>query len=329
VQAVCPAPLDSLEVTILADNLFDGLLVDEGPARRPRFDPDLLAAPSRFMEGGRVFELPLAQHGFGALVTAQVGDRDRRVVFDTGATTGGFVENARRLGLSVGDVEAIVLSHGHPDHTAGMEGLANSLGASAGLPVLIHPDFWSRRRLRFPESEPEELPATSRKAVEEAGFEILEERRPSLLLDGTLLVTGEVARTTSFERGMPGHEALKDGRWVPDPLILDDQAVVAQVRDKGLVVLTGCGHSGIVNIVRYARKITGMEKVHAIIGGFHLNGPAFEPMIPQTVAALAAFEPDVLVPTHCTGFEAIHALADRMPAAFYQGSVGTTFVLKV
>ena len=126
---------------------------------------------------------------------------------------------------------------------------------------------------------------------------------------------------------MPGQEALRGGAWEPDPLILDDQALVLAVRDKGLVVLTGCGHAGIVNTVRYAKKLTGVDEVHAIIGGFHLGGRAFEPIIPETCRALAAFVPDVIVPTHCTGFRAIQTLAALLPDAFIQSSVGTRFDL--
>jgi 7,8-dihydropterin-6-yl-methyl-4-(beta-D-ribofuranosyl)aminobenzene 5'-phosphate synthase len=99
------------------------------------------------------------------------------------------------------------------------------------------------------------------------------------------------------------------------------------VRNKGLVVLTGCGHSGIVNVVRYARKVTGISEVYAVIGGFHLGGPAFEPIVPVTVEALASFDPGVLVPTHCAGYRAIHALRARLPDAFHQSSVLTAFAL--
>jgi 7,8-dihydropterin-6-yl-methyl-4-(beta-D-ribofuranosyl)aminobenzene 5'-phosphate synthase len=93
------------------------------------------------------------------------------------------------------------------------------------------------------------------------------------------------------------------------------------------VILTGCGHSGIVNVVRQATKLTGISQVYAIVGGFHLGGPAFEPIIPETVEALAALDPGVLVPTHCTGYKAIHALYDRLPDAFHQSSDLTTFAL--
>jgi len=102
---------------------------------------------------------------------------------------------------------------------------------------------------------------------------------------------------------------------------------VVHVQDKGLVVMTGCGHAGIVNIVRYAQKLTGVNNVYAILGGFHLNGPAFEPLLVQTCDALATFAPRVIVPTHCTGFRAIHRLATLLPDAFLQSSVGTRFEL--
>jgi 7,8-dihydropterin-6-yl-methyl-4-(beta-D-ribofuranosyl)aminobenzene 5'-phosphate synthase len=195
--------------------------------------------------------------------------RERTLLFDTGVSPTGMVENMRRLGLSLGDVEVIVISHGHWDHVTGMEGVARTLGR-AGLPVMIHPEFWSRRRIRFPGLDPAELPATSRSALEGAGFEIVEEREPSFLLDGSVLVTGEVDRTTEFETGFQGHDAYREGGWQPDPLILDDQALVLRLRERGLVVLSGCGHAGIVNTVRYAQKLTGQQAIAAVIGGFHL-----------------------------------------------------------
>jgi 7,8-dihydropterin-6-yl-methyl-4-(beta-D-ribofuranosyl)aminobenzene 5'-phosphate synthase len=136
-----------------------------------------------------------------------------------------------------------------------------------------------------------------------------------------------VDRTSGFEPGFPPQQAWRDGRWEPDPLVLDDQALIVNVRGKGLVVLTGCGHAGIVNITRYAKRLTGIEKVHAVMGGFHLGGPLFEPLIPRVCAELETVEPDVIVPAHCTGWAAQRALAERFPAAFIQNTVGTRFLL--
>jgi 7,8-dihydropterin-6-yl-methyl-4-(beta-D-ribofuranosyl)aminobenzene 5'-phosphate synthase len=175
--------------------------------------------------------------------------------------------------------------------------------------------------------DPIEIPTMSKRALVGAGFEIVEQRQPSLLFEGSVLITGEVARTTAFETDMPFHEAHRDHGWEPDPLILDDQALIVHLRGAGLVVLTGCGHAGIVNIVRHAQRLTGVERVHAVIGGFHLNGPLFAPVIGPTVDALAELAPEVIVPAHCTGWDAGHAIAERLPDAFIQNSVGTRFEL--
>ncbi len=322
-EAIPLEPVDSLTVTTLVDNVTDMLLVDHGPAKRPPMASSA-RVPARVLEGGDTDDALRAEHGFSVLVTIAKGEREIRVLFDAGRTPDGLVENMRRLDMSPRDIDVIVLSHGHWDHTTGMDGLVGELGR-ASVPVLIHPEFWTRRRLALPGREPVELPTTSKSALEGAGFEIVEQRQPSFLLDGSLLVTGEVDRTTEFERGFPHHEAHLQGVWRPDPLILDDQALVATVRGHGLVVLTGCGHSGIVNILRYVRKLTGEDRFHAVLGGFHLGGTAFEPIIGPTCDALGGFSPDFLVPAHCTGWRATQALAARFPEAFIQNSVGTRF----
>ena len=116
------------------------------------------------------------------------------------------------------------------------------------------------------------MPTLSRQALEGEGFTVIERREPSLLVDGCVLITGEVDRTTEFERGMPpAHQWWTGQAWEHDPLVLDDQALVVNVRDRGLVVVTGCGHSGVVNIVRHAKRLTGVPGLHALIGGFHLE----------------------------------------------------------
>lgn len=325
-QRIPLQPVDGVTISILADNLFDGLLPDQGPAKRPQFSPQIPRIPAPLMQDGETFPSLLAQHGFSALLKLARHGRTHQILFDMGVTPDGVVENMRMFDLSPKDVETVVLSHGHWDHTTGLDGLARALGR-ANLPLLIHPEFWNRRRLVIPGRDPFEIPTTSKSALQGVGFEIVEERQPSFLLDGALLVTGEVDRTTAFERGMPGQQALRSGEWEWDPLILDDQAILLYVRDKGLVVLTGCGHAGIVNIVRYARKLTGIEQIYAIIGGFHLGGMTPELIIQQTCDALTAFAPTFIVPTHCTGFRAIHRLATLLPDAYIQSSVGTRFEL--
>jgi 7,8-dihydropterin-6-yl-methyl-4-(beta-D-ribofuranosyl)aminobenzene 5'-phosphate synthase len=109
--------------------------------------------------------------------------------------------------------------------------------------------------------------------------------------------------------------------------VADDQALVVHVRGRGLVVLTGCGHAGAVNIVRHAMRLTRVQRLHALLGGLHLGGKAFEPIIPPTVEALTDLSPDLLAPGHCTGWRAQHALAAALPEAWVPSSSGTTYRL--
>jgi 7,8-dihydropterin-6-yl-methyl-4-(beta-D-ribofuranosyl)aminobenzene 5'-phosphate synthase len=278
-------------------------------------------------EGGATAAGLVAEHGFAALVTVRTGDSSTTVLFDTGQSPDAMVRNADRLGIDLGEVHSVVLSHGHFDHTGGLAGMTGRRGVG-GLPMVVHPLIWTRRRLAVPGKDALELPTLSQRALAGEGYQVIERREPSLLLDGSVLITGEVDRTTEFERGMPPpHQAWTGTDWQHDPLVLDDQALVVHVRDRGLVVLTGCGHAGIVNITRYARRLTGIEQVHAVMGGFHLGGPLFEPLIPRVCAELDALAPDVIVPAHCTGWAAQRAFAERFPTAFIQNTVGTRYML--
>ncbi len=320
-------PVDSVAITTICDNTIDIFLPDQGPAHRLLSRGGRIPfAPAPTLDGRKVPDTPLAEPGFSVHVSVETKRSRHRMLFDAGITPNGCRDNLARLDLAVSDLETIVLSHGHFDHTTGLSGLVEGLG-KAELPVVLHPEFWSRRRILVPGHDPVELPTTSRRSLSDSGFEVVESRHPSFLFDRSILVTGEVDRTSSFETGFAGHQAYRDESWEPDPLILDDQALVLHVASKGLVVLTGCGHSGIVNICRYARKLTGVDQIYAVVGGFHLSGPLFEPIIGPTCEALAELAPEVIVPAHCTGWKAVHALAARFPENFLQNSVGTTFDL--
>lgn len=325
VDPIALEPVDEVEIVTLVDNVYDALLTDGERTRRAGAGKGAVTAP-QFAEG-RTFAGMVAEHGFSALVTVRRGDRSTTLLFDTGLSPDAMVTNADRLGIDLGGVHSVVLSHGHFDHAGGLAGLAGGRGVRS-LPMVVHPLAWTRRRLAVPGREPEELPTLSPRALAGEGFEVIERREPSLLLDGSVLITGEVDRTTEFERGMPPpHQAWTGSDWVHDPLVADDQALVVHVRDRGLVVLTGCGHAGAVNIVRHARRLTGVDRLHALVGGLHLGGPAFEPVIPPTVAALTDLAPSLLVPGHCTGWRAQHALAAALPDAWVQSSSGTTYRL--
>jgi 7,8-dihydropterin-6-yl-methyl-4-(beta-D-ribofuranosyl)aminobenzene 5'-phosphate synthase len=318
-------PVDAVVVTTLMDNVTDSLMPDQGPARRPALGQGP-RRPAAVMEGGQSPDALIAEHGFSVLVTVTKAGREHRFLFDTGTSPDGVTENMRRLDIDPGSIEAIVCSHGHFDHTTGLDGLIRELGR-ASMPVLIHPHFWRRRRIQLPGRDPIEIPTTSRRALTEAGFDIIEEQQPSFLFDGSVLITGEVPRTTGYEPGFPPQQAWLGGSWKPDPLVLDEQALIVNVAGHGLVVITGCGHAGVVNIARYAQRLTRDQPLYALLGGFHLSGPAFEPLIPRVLEDLAAMDPGVLVPAHCTGWRAQHAMSARFPGAFVPNSVGTSFYL--
>jgi len=315
-------PVDSVRITSLVDNVADTTAPSTGPARRTGWGKGTLQAQT--IVGGRSSVPLVAEHGFSALVEVTRGEVSHRILFDTGVSPNGMIENMRRLEIDPTTIEAIVLSHGHYDHTTGMHGLIGALGRP-NLPVYLHPEFWNRRRVVIEGSDPRELPTTSRRALEDAGFEIVEQAQPSFLLSGAVLVTGEIDRSTTFEEGFPGHEAFRGTAWQPDPLILDDQGLVLNLRGEGLVVMTGCGHAGVVNILRHAIHLTGTDHVHALIGGFHLGSRAMLNRIAPTVEAIADIDPTYLVPAHCTGFQAAHALAERLPAALIPNTVGTVY----
>jgi 7,8-dihydropterin-6-yl-methyl-4-(beta-D-ribofuranosyl)aminobenzene 5'-phosphate synthase len=315
---------DEVTVTTMVDNVFDALLAPAAGVNRAPRGAGRVAAPQ--FAGGETVAGLRAEHGFSALVTVRTGNTSSTLLFDAGASPDGLAVNAERLDIDVGALQGVVLSHGHFDHAGGLGGLARLRGRS-GLPLTVHPAVWTRRRLELPGGQGLEMPTLSRGALEREGFAVIERRQPSLLVGG-ILITGEVDRVTEFEHGMPPqHQAWNGHDWQHDPTVIDDQALVISVRGRGLVVITGCGHAGVVNIIRHAMRLTGVSRLLAVIGGFHLSGPAFEPVIEPTVAALTELAPEVIAPGHCTGWRAQHTLAAALPDAWVQTSVGTTYTL--
>ncbi|MEI2778797.1 MAG: MBL fold metallo-hydrolase [Tetrasphaera sp.] len=324
VDPIVLAPVDEVRVTSLMENVYDGLLPDGPHVSRAGLNSGHEPAP-QFIDGTALVGLR-AEHGFSVLVTVRRGNHTATVLFDAGTSPNGIIVNADRLGVDLTAIQGIVLSHGHFDHIGGLAGLAERLPRS-GMPLTIHPYAWTPRRLALEGSELR-FPVLDKAVLAAEGFEVIERRVPSVIVDGCVLVTGEIDRTTEFELGMPPpHQAWDGADWRHDPLVVDDQALVVNVRDQGLVVITGCGHAGVVNIARHALRLTGQRRLAALIGGFHLGGPAFEPIIAPTVAALQELAPDLIVPGHCTGWRAQHALQAALPDAWVQCSSGSTFRL--
>jgi 7,8-dihydropterin-6-yl-methyl-4-(beta-D-ribofuranosyl)aminobenzene 5'-phosphate synthase len=312
-ERVSLEPVEAANVTVLVDNFIDTLLPSSEVAQRPQVAYDMWE---------REREKLIAEHGLSLLLTIERNGHSASLIYDAGLSRETAIHNMDVLEVRLPDLRAIVMSHGHSDHHGGLEGMIRRVGAR-GMPLVIHPEAWRDRKVIFPTGTELHLPPPRRQDLEREGVEVTEERQPSLLIDGTVLVTGQVERVTDFEKGFPLNYARSNGGWEPDPWIWDDQAVVVNLKGKGLVVLSGCSHSGAINVLRQAQRLTGEDRVHAFVGGMHLTGGLFEHLIPRTVDELAAIAARWLVPGHCTGWKATHEIARRLPEAYVQTSVGT------
>ncbi len=304
--------VDRVEVTILVDNYTDLLLLQGSKVvKRPVVPP-----PHAF----------LAEHGFSCLIKTADGTEENLLLMDVGISGTCLLHNAELLKVDLGKVEALILSHGHFDHFFGLNKVLNKV--SKGIPLILHPEAFLNRRLNIaPLGVQVPLPSLQENSLKEAGVEIRKIKEDSTLASRRVLVLGEVERGIEFEKGFPWAEAEINGSWVKDPFP-DDRGVAVKMKNKGLVVIGGCSHAGIINTVKHAQKVAGEDKVHAVLGGFHLTGPIFDPIIKPTIEEMKKIGPQFVVPTHCTGWKAINEFAREMPDQFLLNSVGTTYVFE-
>ena len=308
--------VDRVEILTLMDNYVDVLLQSSDVVTRPPLAKGL--------------EIPtdnlLAEHGLSMLVTAYRGKEKHTVLFDTGYTSVGVPHNVEFLEVNLGQVEALVLSHAHMDHTGSLFTVLDRIDKT--IPLVVHPDafVWPRyfglddgRRLQFPRTLVEA-------DLEHQNVELVVSKAPTLIANDLIAVTGEVERVTKFEKGLPNALLERNGKVEKDP-IADDQSLVLNLKGKGLVVISGCAHAGIINTILHARRITGITEIHTVMGGFHLSGPVFEPIIEETIKELKQMDPAVIVPMHCTGWKAIERFSQEFPESFILNSVGSKFTL--
>lgn len=262
----------------------------------------------------------LGEHGFAAFIETAGQD----ILFDTGQ---GFslIQNSLRLKKDLKSVSKVVLSHGHVDHTGG---LLAFLGVKGACPIVAHPDVFTERFHLMPAAGEEEKPVSvgmpwHKSYLTTRGAQFEWTREFSEVAPG-VFVTGEVPRKTLFELGSPKMLVSHDGAWAQDPF-LDDFSMAVKT-SRGLVIVLGCAHAGIVNILNHLIDKTGEKRIYAVLGGTHL-GLSPDPQLDPTVKALKEFDIKVLAVSHCTGQGPVARLASEFGDRFAFGRVG--FVLEV
>lgn len=259
------------------------------------------------------------EHGFSVLVET----KDINLLVDTGAAADTVVHNAVVKGVRLTEIDAIVLSHGHWDHTGGLETVLNAIGKP--VPVYAHPAIW-------------EIKGTSEdfKAFTYAGMQFLREHlelhgakfvmntKPTWLTKD-IVITGEEEMITDFEH-IDANLAVKksDGSIVPDP-VLDDQSLILKT-ENGLVIVLGCAHRGVINIIRYATKLTGEARIHMVIGGTHL-APASSTQLIKTIDSLRELNVKNLGVSHCTGQRQASVLLNEFGDGFFYNNAGNTIIV--
>ena len=270
-------------------------------------------------------KLPIAEHGFSMALRVRSRGKSHLILFDTGGSSNIIIQNSKCMGLNLAEIETVVLSHGHYDHSGGLLSVLKA-SKKTQLPVIVHGDMFRIRGVANSDGTIREyLKFPNKRQLKSA--KLIETRQPNLIADDLVLVTGEIPRKTTFEKGYLEHRYFEKGIWQPDPHIMDDRAIVINAREKGLVVIAGCAHAGIINTIQYAQRITGVEKIYVAIGGFHLAGEKYESRIKDTLKELTKINPELLIPAHCTGWKGMCAMSKAMPDAFIWNSVGNRYEL--
>lgn len=313
---LCPKPSDCIEILTLIDNYID-IAADDDSRMIKRASP----VKNNQYRGDTI----LAEHGFSALITLHRKQHKKTLLLDFGLSLFGAAYNADILGVDLTETDALALSHGHPDHIGGLEKITEKIGKN-NIELFAHPAAFRESRffLKNDKTRVYGLPFT-REALTAAGIKLVEQKQPCLILDDTVLFLGEIPRKTAYEKALPDRYYL-DGDDIKDDHLEDDTSIVMNLDGRGLIVISGCAHSGIINTVNYAREITGINKVYAIIGGFHLTGQFALPAVEPTVKALKEINPDYIAPTHCTGRKSVNLIEHEMPDQFLFNMSGSKMI---
>jgi 7,8-dihydropterin-6-yl-methyl-4-(beta-D-ribofuranosyl)aminobenzene 5'-phosphate synthase len=320
------AVLDSLAVEVITDNVSD-TYVSKTSFAVSEFASIVLAGAQEI--SGET--LLAANLGYGLRLRSRIGKSQHTALFDTGTEGAIFIRNCRNLGLDLGEVEEIAITHGHWDHMGALPAAIDAIVARRGrgsVTVHVNPGMFNERGVLlksgvvFPAAN---VPTPAQ--MEARGARVVNDGNERLLLDGHFYYSGEIPRVSAFETGREDHLCRRDNseEWRPDPYLMDERMLVANVRDLGLVVFSACSHAGIVNVCTEVRRLFPGLPIHAVMGGLHLGG-VMEHLIPQTVEALGVFDIQNIITGHCTGWRALHALATAYGEKVSQSAVGTNYL---
>ena len=269
-----------------------------------------------------------ANLGLGLRLVSEAGGVRHTLLFDTGPEGAIFMRNCANLGLRLGEVESIAVSHGHWDHMAALPQAVEAIVKEGGqVTVHVNPGMFNERAVRLKSGKVVPVAdVPSPVALEKLGARVVNRPDAQLLLDDHFYYSGEIPRVTSFEKGRVDHlsRTSPDAPWEPDPLLMDERMLVVHVRDLGLIVFSACSHAGIVNVCMHTRNLFPDIPIYCVMGGLHLGG-VMERIIPDTVEGLRPFRINHIITGHCTGWRALHALADAFGDAVSQSAVGTKY----
>lgn len=257
----------------------------------------------------------LAEWGLSILVETD----EVNILLDTGASNVSAAHNADSLGIDLSRVDKIVISHGHFDHTGGLQQVLQLMRRE--VEIIAHPDMWAAKyaRRRGDVKNYCGIPF-QRSLLESLGARFSLTKEPTKITEN-IMTTGEVPMVTEFEEIEPNRFFVKEGSgWQPDKL-LDDQAIIINT-EMGLVVLLGCAHHGIINTLYHAQQVTGVKQIHMVMGGCHLVG-ASEERVLSTVAALKELDVQRVGVSHCTGMSSSVIMAQELGDRFFFNNAGT------
>ena len=255
------------------------------------------------------------EHGLSFFIQAKIGDNKVTVLMDTGPPSEVLLHNADRMDTNLEDVDVIVLSHGHYDHTGGLHQALKRM--KKRVPVVGHPTVFEPKLSLMPHLRLIGAPVTS-SDIESAGGVPVFASDPVKIADG-ITSTGEVPRISAFET-VRSFWTVHNRRFIEDKMV-DDQSLVIDVEGKGLVVVTGCAHAGIINTLKHAQKITGNSRVYAVLGGFHLIS-ADAKRIQATIDELKKLDPEYVGQCHCTGKKAVKKIAEAFGQRYHPLHIG-------